>query len=155
MVILILQTVKTLLWLTTGDNSSILKHNLNSTEEVTAMKFKVLQIQLTDAEIDMVNEGWQVRKHVLKTYMFGERVVPSATEAMDLGYYDHVLTIDGDKLEDVFYIGNFMDDRNLDKVQVHGTFSSVSVGDVIVDENDFAFVVDTFGFEMLPEKIAA
>jgi len=48
-----------------------------------------------------------------------------------------------------------MDDRNLDKVRVHGTFSSVSVGDIIVDENDFAFVVDTFGFEMLPEKIAA
>jgi hypothetical protein len=119
------------------------------------MKFKVLQIQLTDAEIDMVNEGVQVRKHVLKSWMFGERVVPSATKAMDLGYYDHVLTIEGDKLEDVFYIGNFMDDRNLDKVQVHGTFSSVSVGDVIIDENDFAFVVDTFGFKMLPEKIAA
>ena len=117
------------------------------------MKYKVLQIQLTDSEIDMVNEGVQVRKHILKTYMFGERVVPSATEAMKLGYYDHVLTIDGDKLEDVFYIGNFMDDRNLDKVQVHGTFSSVSVGDVIVDENDWAFVVDTFGFQMLPGKI--
>ena len=119
------------------------------------MKYKVFQIQLTDAEVDMVNEGWQVRKHILKTYMFGERVVPSATEAMDLGYYDHVLTIEGDKLEDVFYVGNFMDNRNLDKVRVHGTFSSVSVGDIIVDENDFAFVVNTFGFEMLPEKVAA
>ena len=119
------------------------------------MKYKVFQIQLTDAEVDMVNEGWQVRKHILKTYMFGERVVPSATEAMDLGYYDHVLTIDGDKLEDVFYIGNFMDDRNLDKVQVHGTFSSVSVGDVIIDENGLAFVVDTFGFQLLTEKIDA
>ena len=142
------------MWLTTGDNSSILKHNLNSIEEVTAMKYKVLQIQLTDSEIDMVNEGWQVRKHILKTYMFGERVVPSATKAMDLGYYDHVLTIDGDKLEDVFYKGNFAHDH-LKDVQVHGTFSSVSVGDIIVDENDFAFVVDTFGFEMLPEKVAA
>jgi len=154
MVILIPRTVKTLLWLTTGDNSSILKHNLNSIEEVTAMKYKVLQIQLTDSEIDMVNKGWQVRKHILKTYMFGERVVPSATEAMDLSYYDHVLTIDGDKLEDVFYKGNFAHDH-LKDIQVHGTFSSVSVGDVIVDENDFAFVVNTFGFEMLPEKVAA
>jgi len=119
------------------------------------MKYKVLQIQLTDAEVDMVNEGWQVRKHVFKTHMFGKKVVPNASKAMDLGYYDHVLTIEGDKLEDVFYVGNFMDDRYLDKVQVHGTFSSVSVGDVIVDENDWAFVVDTFGFQMLPEKIAA
>ena len=119
------------------------------------MKYKVLQIQLSDAEADMVNEGMVVRKHVLKSWMFGKKVVPNATKAMEHGYYDHVLTIDGDKLEDVFYIGNFMDDRNLDKVQVHGTFSSVSVGDVIVDENDFAFVVDTFGFQMLPEKIAA
>ena len=119
------------------------------------MQYKVLQIQLTDSEIDMVNEGVEVRKYVLKSWMFGKTVVPNATKAMDLGYYDHVLTIDGDKLEDVYYIGNFMDDRNLDKVRVHGTFSSVSVGDIIVDENDWAFVVDTFGFQMLPEKIAA
>ena len=119
------------------------------------MKFKVLQIQLTDAEIDMVNEGVQVRKHVLKTHMFGKSVMPSATNAMYLGYYDHVLTVDADNLNYVFYIGNVMDDRNLDKVQVHGTFSSVSVGDIIVDENDLAFVVDTFGFEMLPKKVAA
>lgn len=119
------------------------------------MQYKVLQIQLTDSEIDLVNEGVQVRKHILKTYMFGERVVPSATEAMKLGFYDHVMTVDAKNLEDVFYIGNFMDDLNLDKVQVHGTFSSVSVGDIIVDENGLAFVVDSFGFEMLPEKIAA
>jgi len=141
--------------LTTGDNSSILKHNLNSTEEVTAMKFKVLQIQLTDAEIDMVNEGVQVRKHVLKTHMFGKSVMPSATKAMYLGYYNHVMTVDAKNLEDVYAVGNFMDDRYLDKVQVHGTFSSVSVGDVVIDENDIAFVVDTFGFGMLPEQIAA
>ena len=152
---LILQIVKILLWLTTGDNSSILKHNLNSTEEVTAMKFKVLQIQLTDTEVDMVNEGVQVRKHVLKTHMFGKKVVSNATEALNLGYYDHVMTVDAKNLEDVYAIGNFMHDRDLDKVQVHGTFSSVSVGDVVIDENNWAFVVDNFGYEMLPEKIAA
>ena len=119
------------------------------------MKYKVFQIQLTDVEVDMVNEGVQVRKHVLKTHMFGKGVVSNANKAMHLGYYDHVMTVDAENLEDVFYIGNFMDDRYLDKVQVHDTFSSVSVGDVIVDENDFAFVVDTFGFKMLPQKIAA
>ena len=151
---LILQIVKILLWLTTGDNSSILKHNLNSTEEVTAMKYKVLQIQLTDDEIKAVNEGVQVRKHVLKSWMFGKKVVENAKKALADDYYNHVLTIDGTKLEDVFYKGNFAHDH-LKDVQVHGTFSSVSVGDIIVDENDFAFVVDTFGFEMLSEKISA
>ena len=154
MVIPILQTVKILLWLTTGDNSSILKHNLNSTEEVTAMKYKILQIQLTDDEIKAVNEGVQVRKHVLKSWMFGKKVVENAKKALADDYYNHVLTIDGTKLEDVFYKGNFAHDH-LKDVQVHGTFSSVSVGDIIVDENDFAFVVDTFGFEMLSEKISA
>lgn len=119
------------------------------------MQYKVLQIQLSHAEVEMVNSGVELRKHVLKSWMFGKNVVKNAKKALDADYYDHVMTIDGTKLEDVFYIGNFMDDRNLDKVQVHGTFSSVSVGDVIVDENDFAFVVDMFGFEMLPEKIAA
>ena len=119
------------------------------------MKYKVFQIQLTDAEVDMVNEGWQVRKHILKTYMFGGLAVSRVIEAMNLGYYDHVMTVDAKNLEDVYAVGNFMNERDLDKVEVHGQFSSVSVGDVIVDENDWAFVVDTFGFKMLPEKVAA
>lgn len=118
------------------------------------MKYKVLQIQLTDSEVDMVNEGVQVRKHVLKSNMFGKKVISNATTALEQSYYDHVLTIDAADLENVFYKGNFAHDHLAD-IQVHGTFSSVSVGDVIVDENDFAFVVDTFGFQMLPEKIAA
>ena len=118
------------------------------------MKYKVLQIRFTDAEVDMVNEGVIVRKHTLKTYMFGKRVVPNATKALELGYYDHVLTVDGTNLEDVFYKGNFAHNHIKD-IEVHDSFSSVSVGDVIVDENDYAFVVDTFGFQMLPEKIAA
>lgn len=118
------------------------------------MKFKVLQIQLTDAEIDMVNEGVQVRKHVLKTHMFGKNVVENVKKALAADYYDHVLTIDGANLEDVFYKGNFAHDH-LKDVQVHGTFSSVSVGDVIVDETGMPFVVDTFGFQVLPNKIAA
>lgn len=118
------------------------------------MKYKVLQIRYTDAEVDMINEGVIVRKHTLKSYMFGKRVIPNATKAMELGYYDHVLTIDGTNLEDVFYKGNFAHNHIKD-IEVHDSFSSVSVGDVIVDENDWAFVVDTFGFQMLPEKIAA
>lgn len=118
------------------------------------MKYKVLQIRFTDAEVDMVNEGVIVRKHTLKTHMFGKRVVPNATKALELGYYDHVLTVDGTNLEDVFYKGNFAHNHIKD-IEVHDSFSSVSVGDIIVDENDWAFVVDTFGFEMLPEKIAA
>ena len=75
------------------------------------MKYKVLQIQLTDAEVDMVNEGVQVRKHVLKTHMFGKKVVPNASKALELGYYDHVMTVDANRLEDVYAIGNFMHDR--------------------------------------------
>ena len=117
------------------------------------MQYKVFQIQLTDAEVDMVNEGVQVRKHVLKTHMFGKKVVPNAAKAMELGYYDHVMTVDAKNLEDVYAIGNFMHDRDLEKVQVHGTFSSVSMGDVVVDENGWGFVVDMFGYEMLPEKV--
>tara|TARA_E500000318_G_C3551008_1_gene208903 strand:+ start:553 stop:897 length:345 start_codon:yes stop_codon:yes gene_type:complete len=112
------------------------------------MQFKVLQIQLSEAEREMVNSGIELRKHVLKSDMFGKDVVPNATKAMDLGYYDHVLTINGVDLDDAFYKGNFPHDH-LKDVKAHDTFSSVSVGDIIVDENDQAFVVDTFGFEQL------
>ena len=116
-------------------------------------KFAVYQIQLTDAEVDMINDGVQVRKHILKTNMFGKKVVPNASKALELGYYDHVMTVDAKNLEDVYAIGNFMHDRDLDKVQVHGTFSSVSMGDVVVDEDGWGFVVDMFGYEMLTKKI--
>ena len=116
------------------------------------MQYAVYQIQLTDAEIDMVNEGVQVRKHVLKSWMFGDKVVSNATAALEQGYYDHVLTIDAANLEDVFYKGNFAHDHLAD-IQVRGTWSSISVGDIIIDEHGFVFVVDTFGFQMLPEKI--
>jgi len=119
------------------------------------MQYKVLQIQLTKAEVEMVNNGVELRKHVLKSWMFGKNVVKNAKKALDADYYDHVMTVDAKNLEDVYAVGNFMHDRDLDKVQVHGTFSSVSVGDVVVDEEGFMFVVDMFGFEMLPNKIYA
>lgn len=119
------------------------------------MQYKVLQIQLTKAEIDMVNSGVELRKHVLKSWMFGKHVVKNAKKALDADYYDHVMTVDAKNLEDVYAVGNFMHDRDMDKVQVHGTFSSVSVGDIVIDENGLAFVVDMFGFELLTEKIDA
>jgi hypothetical protein len=119
------------------------------------MQYKVLQIQLSHAEVEMVNNGVELRKHVLKSWMFGKHVVKNAKKALAANYYDHVMTVDAKNLEDVYAVGNFMHDRDLDKVQVHGTFSSVSVGDVVVDEDGFMFVVDMFGYEMLPNKIYA
>jgi hypothetical protein len=119
------------------------------------MQYKVLQIQLSHAEVEMVNNGVELRKHVLKSWMFGKHVVKNAKKALAANYYDHVMTVDAKNLEDVYAVGNFMHDRDMDKVQVHGTFSSVSVGDVVVDENGWAFVVDMFGYEMLPNKIYA
>ena len=119
------------------------------------MKFKIFQIALTDQEILEVNKGGSNRRNDLRRDMFGDRVVPNAKLALELGYYDHVMTVDAKNLEDVYAIGNFVHERDLDKVEVHGTFSSVSVGDVVVDENGRGFVVDIFGFQMLPEKLAA
>lgn len=120
------------------------------------MKYKVFQIQLTEQEYNDANDGVVFEKFVLQRQLaLRSKVVGAAKKAFDLGYYDHVMTVDAKNLEDVYAVGNFMNERDLDKVEVHGQFSSVSVGDVIVDENDFAFVVDMFGFEMLPEKVAA
>ena len=76
------------------------------------MKYKVLQIQLSRAEVDMVNNGVELRKHVLKSWMFGKHVVKNAKKALDADYYDHVMTVDANRLEDVYAIGNFMHDRD-------------------------------------------
>jgi len=113
------------------------------------MKFAVYQIQLTNAEIDLINANGHgaVAKQKIKLNMTmdfdGHRIGGLASEAMEAGYYTHVANITADDYNGVFEIGNIGPERNIERLT---RMSSVSVGDVIVGEDGTMAVVASVGF---------
>jgi hypothetical protein len=110
------------------------------------MKYKLLQIQLTDAEVDQVNATGHnsVPKQKARLGMdFADDIGVNAGKAFDAKYYDHVSNIVADDLNGVFHIGNMGPEENIERL---GRMSSVSVGDIIEDEDGVRNVVDIAGF---------
>ena len=111
-------------------------------------KFKLYQIHLTDAEIDLINaEGHDaVHKQSLKLNMSrpGNKDTGSvASDAFNRGYYTHVSNITADDLNGVFHIGNMGPEENIERLS---PMYSCSVGDIIEDEAGNKQVVANFGF---------
>jgi hypothetical protein len=76
---------------------------------------------------------------------FGDTPVV-AREAMDLGYYNQVALIEADSLEGVFHVGNVGPEESITRL---APMYSVSVGDVVEDEQGVQSVVASFGFKQL------
>ena len=113
------------------------------------MKYKIFQIQLTDAEVAMINANGHdsVPKQKLRlniSMSFGEPVGGLVKEALAADYYTHVGNITANDLEDVFNVGNIGPEESIERL---GRMSSLSVGDVVEDENGVRHVVASFGFE--------
>jgi hypothetical protein len=114
------------------------------------MKYKIFQINLTDEEIDTINaadDHGAVPKNVLRMKIdmpFGEPVGAMVKEALAADYYTHVGNITANDLEDVFNVGNIGPEENIERLD---RMSSLSVGDVVEDENGVRHVVASFGFE--------
>lgn len=75
--------------------------------------------------------------------------VPSS---LFLAHYNKVSEIVADDLDEVFQIGNIGPEERITRLD---RMSSISVGDVIEDEEHRLYVVKSFGFERLGEKEAA
>ena len=111
------------------------------------MQYKVYQIQLTDAEIDLINEKGHnaVHKQSLKLDMnFKDNTGSIAADAFKRGYYTHVANITADTLEGVFHIGNMGPEENIERVS---RMHSISIGDIVETANGEQSVVATFGFK--------
>jgi hypothetical protein len=103
---------------------------------------KVYQIQLTNAEIDMINSGETSDR--IKAYF--DRSFEGKFKAENFQYYTHVATVDTRDLEKAF---EYMNLWNSDKVQkVTSTVSSMSVGDIL-EYNGQLYYCASFGFELL------
>jgi len=112
------------------------------------MKFKLFQIQLTDAEVAKINAAGDhsaVPKQAARmALMFGDHTVSAAATAIAKGFYTHVSNITANDLDGVFEVGNIGPEENIERF---GPMSSVSVGDLIEDEDGNRVVVASFGFK--------
>jgi hypothetical protein len=103
---------------------------------------KVYQIQLTNAEIDMINSGETSDR--IKAYF--DRGFEGKFKAENFQYYTHVATVDTRNMEEAFECMNLWHN---DKVQkVTSSVSSMSVGDIL-ESNGQLYYCASFGFELL------
>jgi len=114
--------------------------------------FKIFQIHLTDAEVDTVNETgdhFAVPKQAARLRLqLGTADLHVAEDlvnnAFKNGFFEHVANIRADDLEGVFHIGNMGPEENIERFsEMH----SVSVGDVILDEDGKMWLTASFGFQ--------
>lgn len=119
--------------------------------------FEIHQIQITKEDRARINtEGRNsVPKYLAKIDMdICDRIELDAKIAMDNNYYTHVANIRAKDLNEVFRIGNeirsyYPEDKNneVESIERFTKMHSVSVGDLIIDNENVVWVVATFGFE--------
>ena len=115
------------------------------------MKYSIYQIQLSDEQVDLINaEGHHaVPSHIAKMDMSmdfrGEKITDLASAAWDKGYYTHVCNITAENLNQVFEVGNIGPEENIERLS---RMHSISVADVIINEDGEMVVVASMGFKM-------
>ena len=131
------------------------------------MKFAVYQIQLTDAQVDLINARGmsavpaQIAKldmnmsHGRSLSTAQHQIGGLASDAFEAGYYTHVCNIEAADYNDCFEVGNIGPEENIERL---GRMSSLSVSDVIVADDGTCVVVAPMGFVAFshnPSKVAA
>jgi hypothetical protein len=104
---------------------------------------KVYQIQLTDAEIAIANEGGSTDR--IESYF--ERGFDSTFKSANFQHYTHVANVDTNDMEEAFQLMNLWEDET--KVEKLGPCSSMSVGDILVLECGWIYRCASFGFTKL------
>lgn len=112
------------------------------------MQYTVYQISYTKDEIEGINSGMKSMKRDIKTDMAfdfqGEKMVDLVEKALYENLYTGVAQIEATSLDEVFQVGNIGPESQITRL---GRMSSVSVGDLIEDEDGNRHVVANFGFK--------
>lgn len=108
---------------------------------------KVYQIQLSDLEITIANEGGSTPK--LEAYF--ERGFDGSLSVENFQYYTHVANVDTNDMEEAFEAMNLWEDES--KVEKLGPCSSMSVGDILEMEDGSKYRCASFGFKRLEDYI--
>ena len=111
------------------------------------MKFAVYQIILSKADIAAINAGETNTKFTAKTKMSmdfdGHKIAGLAYAAVEDNLYSHVANITAVDYNDCFEVGNIGPEANIERL---GRMQSLSVGDVIVNEDGTCAVIANKGF---------
>ena len=108
---------------------------------------KVYQIQLTDAEIAVVNGGGDYTPRI-KAYF--DRSFESSFKAENFQYYDHVANVDTDDMENAFEAMNLWEESIFfEDIFKLGRCSSMSVGDILEMEDGSKYRCASFGFDKI------
>lgn len=121
--------------------------------------FKIFQIHLTNAEVDVINETgdhFAVPKQAARLRLqFGTDNPKAAddlvNEAFTNGFFEHVGNICANDLEGVFEVGNIGPEENIERF---GPMHSVSTGDVILDEDGKFWLTAPVGFQEVRKLVA-
>jgi len=105
---------------------------------------KVYQIQLTDLEITVANEGASTPK--LKAYF--DRSFDTMFKAENFQYYTHVANVYTDDMEYAFELMNLWEGSD-NIVEKLGRCSSMSVGDILEMEDGSKYRCASFGFDKI------
>ena len=126
--------------------------------------FKIFQINLTKAEKDVINETgdhFAVPKQAARVRLqFGsdnpKAIDDLVNDAFKNGFFEHVGNIRANDLEGVFETSNVGPEENIERIfdterffQMH----SISVGDVILDEDGKFWLTASVGFQEISKLV--
>ena len=109
---------------------------------------KVYQIQLTDAEINIINTDADYTPRV-RAYF--DRQFESTFDPSNFEYYNHVANVDTNDMEEAFSAMNLWGEGVA--VEKLGPCSSMSVGDILEMEDGSKYRCASFGFKRLEDYI--
>jgi len=110
------------------------------------MRYKIFQNNCTSKALDAgVKNDWEELNKFpgVTEYM---RTMQSGASKFDVSmseHWEHVADIEADTLNQVFDIGNIGPEN---KITRYSRMSSLNVGNIIVDDNGVAVMVDPMGF---------
>ena len=108
--------------------------------------FILYQINLTDEQANEVNRAKGDYPQFFRDYL-ATTCAPNTEKVLAANYlYDWVADIKANDLDGVFETGNIGPEENITRYM---PMHSVSVGDVIIDEDGDAYVVASFGFDKI------
>ena len=109
------------------------------------MKYTVHQIHLTNEQVDEVNSSVEWPSYYArKTQTTVSPDEEKIAAAWNAGDYAPACRIEADSLEGVYEVGNI---GPAEQIEPLGKWHSVSVGDVVENENGDRYYVASFGFE--------
>lgn len=119
------------------------------------MKFSVFQINLTNSEIDEINNssGPMTKEKFAANEKYAAYTRATFSSDPDrglaMGYYEKVCEIEAANLNEVFEFGNIGPEEAITRL---ARMHSLSVGDIIEDEAGERVVVASFGFDKVVDN---